>query len=149
MINTAAIADSITEIAADEAFALLDRDPAAVLVDVRTKAEWQYVGVPDLSTIGKEVVFIEWQAYPLMAVDVDFVTGLSRVLSRQGVSIDAPILFICRSGVRSLAAAQALNAAGFTRCVNVAGGFEGPADASRHRGRTDGWKAKELPWIQS
>lgn len=148
MINTAAVADRVTEIRADEAFAMLERDPAAVLIDVRTQAEWLYVGVPDLSAIGKEVIFAEWQTFPQMKVNSDFVAKLSEVLGKRSVASDAPILFICRSGARSLAAAQALSAAGYARCINIAGGFEGPADPARHRGRMDGWKAKQLPWIQ-
>jgi rhodanese-related sulfurtransferase len=149
MNNTAAIADRVSEMEAGSAYALLEADRAAVLVDVRTAAEWAYVGVPDLAAIGKEVVFVDWQTFPSMHRNVDFVASVSKILAERGVSRDAPILFICRSGARSLAAAQALSEVGYTRCVNVAGGFEGPADASRQRGRLDGWKAKSLPWIQS
>jgi rhodanese-related sulfurtransferase len=128
---------------------LLEADRTAVLVDVRTAAEWQYVGVPDLSALGKEVVFVDWQTFPSMQKNVDFVASVSKILAERGVSRDAPVLFICRSGARSLAAARALSEAGYKRCVNVAGGFEGPADASRQRGRLDGWKANNLPWVQS
>jgi len=149
MTDTATLADKVTELGAKEAFELLDREAAAVLVDVRTAAEWSYVGVPDLAPIGKETIFLEWQKFPAMAVDADFAASLVQALGKKGVPTDAPILFICRSGVRSLAAAQALAAAGYSRCVNVAGGFEGPRDPSGHRGRLDGWKAKSLPWVQS
>jgi rhodanese-related sulfurtransferase len=149
MNNTASTADRVSEIGADTAYALLEEDQTAVLVDVRTEAEWAYVGVPDLSRIGKEVVFVDWQTFPSMHRNVDFVASVSKMLGERGVSHDAPVLFICRSGVRSLAAARAMSEVGYTRCVNVAGGFEGPADASRQRGRVDGWKAKNLPWIQS
>jgi rhodanese-related sulfurtransferase len=62
--------------------------------------------------------------------------------------MEAPILFICRSGGRSRAAAAALTAAGYRRCYNVAEGFEGNPDPERHRGKTGGWKAAGLPWVQ-
>ena len=61
---------------------------------------------------------------------------------------DAPVLFICRSGARSRSAAEALSAAGHTRCFNVSEGFEGDKDAESHRGKRGGWKAASLPWIQ-
>ena len=62
---------------------------------------------------------------------------------------DAPIYCICRSGARSASAASALTEAGFSNCFNVAEGFEGDLDDSRHRGQANGWKARGLPWIQS
>ncbi len=61
---------------------------------------------------------------------------------------DDHIYFICRSGVRSLAAAEAARDAGFPHVYNVADGFEGPIDANGHRGQAAGWKADGLPWIQ-
>jgi rhodanese-related sulfurtransferase len=137
------------ELNASAAFELLRSHPKAQLVDVRTKAEWTFVGVPDLTTIGKEVVLAEWQKYPTMEVEADFVDLLSRELSRRGVSHGDPLLLICRSGVRSLAAAKTMAAAGWQACHNVSGGFEGPLDTGKHRGGTDGWKALGLPWLQS
>ena len=137
------------EISASAAFDLLRSNAKAQLVDVRTKAEWTFVGVPDLTTIGKEVVLAEWQKFPAMDVEADFVDLLSRELSRRGVSHSDPLLLICRSGVRSLAAAKAMAAAGWQACHNVSGGFEGPLDPGKHRGGVDGWKAKGLPWLQS
>ena len=123
--------------------------PDARLVDVRTRPEWTFVGVPDLSPLGKEALFLEWQAYPSMAVAPDFVERLAAHLAEEGVGRDAPLYFLCRSGGRSQAAAMAVAAAGFTRCYNVAGGFEGRLDPTRHRGTVEGWKAAGLPWIQS
>ena len=123
--------------------------PDAHLVDVRTRAEWTFVGVPDLSPLGKEALFIEWQSYPSMAVAGDFVERLAAHLAAEGVPRDAPLYFICRSGGRSQAAAMAMAQAGFGRCYNVAGGFEGRLDPARHRGGVEGWKAAGLPWIQS
>jgi rhodanese-related sulfurtransferase len=137
------------DVSASEAYEILKSDAASVLVDVRTQAEWAYVGVPDLSGLGKEPVLIEWQQYPSRVVRADFAAALAGELAAQGAAIDAPILFICRSGARSRAAASALSAAGYRRCLNVADGFEGPPDEEQHRGRRLGWKADGLPWVQS
>ncbi len=137
------------DLAAEEAFELIRSDPAAVLVDVRTKAEWSYVGMPDLSALGNAPILLEWQQFPAMGVDADFAAKLDDMLAARGTAKGKPVLFLCRSGVRSLAAAQAMAARGYTRCLNISGGFEGHPDESRHRGRIDGWKAKGLPWVQS
>lgn len=137
------------DVSALEAFEALSTEPQSLLIDVRTKAEWGYVGIVDLSSIGKEILLVEWQSYPAMAVNTDFVEVLSAELARRGVGPETALFFLCRSGVRSLAAARAMAAAGFDRCFNVAGGFEGPLDTARHRGGVDGWKAAGLPWVQS
>lgn len=137
------------DVSAEEAWSVLAEVPHATLVDVRSSAEWNFVGVPDLAPLGKEAVLAEWQVYPGMAVRPDFVETLTRELAARGVPPDAPVMFLCRSGARSRAAATAMTAAGFSRCLNVANGFEGPPDAEGHRGRVDGWKAKGLPWRQS
>lgn len=132
------------DINAREAWDMLKTDAAAVLVDVRTKPEWDYVGVPVLSEAGKSPCLLEWQSYPSMQVDPDFAASLEAT----GVPKDATVLFICRSGQRSRAAAIAATGHGFKRCFNVSGGFEGPPDGEGHRGRLDGWKALGLPWKQ-
>ena len=118
--------------------------PEAQLVDVRTDAEWNFVGVPDLASAGKQVVLIPWQVYPAMQRNEAFEAQLRQT----GFTPDHRIYFICRSGVRSFAAAQAAQAAGFPHAYNVADGFEGPPDATGHRGATAGWKADGLPWRQ-
>lgn len=122
----------------------LKRDGHAQLVDVRTDAEWAYVGLADLSSAGKQPVLIPWQVFPAMAVNGAFVEQLERA----GFTPEHHIYFICRSGVRSLAAADAAVAAGFPHSFNVADGFEGPPDAAGHRGVVAGWKADGLPWRQ-
>jgi rhodanese-related sulfurtransferase len=137
------------DVSAADAYATLEGDKSAVLVDVRTKAEWAYVGVPDLSGIGKEAVLIEWQEFPTMKVAADFAPHLVEILREQGVSATAPVLFLCRSGARSRAAAIAMTEAGQERCYNIAQGFEGPLDEKQQRGAVDGWKARGLPWAQS
>lgn len=132
-----------------EAWMALAEEPASVLVDVRTRAEWTFVGVPDLSPLGKEPVFAEWQAFPSMQADeARFVDQVSAELRRRGLAANAPVYFLCRSGQRSASAARAMTAAGHTPCFNVAGGFEGRLDAARHRGTIEGWKAAGLPWVQ-
>lgn len=127
----------------------LRSDARAQLIDVRTTAEWAYVGSPDLTGLGRDALRIEWQVFPAMTVNQDFVSALAADLAARGTPKDAPIYFLCRSGVRSKAAAIAMTEAGFTACYNVAGGFEGAPDGAGHRGGTSGWKAEGLPWRQS
>lgn len=128
-----------------DAWTLLKADRGAQLVDVRTPPEWTFVGVPDLGAIGKQAALVPWQSYPSMQVNPSFVDDMRRI----SASPETPLLFICRSGARSRAAAEAMTAAGYRRCYNVADGFEGPVDAEGHRGRQAGWKAAGLPWTQS
>lgn len=137
------------DLSASDAYSLLERDEKAVLVDVRTKAEWAYVGVPDLSPLGKQALLIEWQEFPSMARNPAFAATVEKALRDSGAGPDAPVLFLCRSGARSRAAAIAMTQAGHTQCFNIAEGFEGPLDGERHRGAVDGWKAQGLPWSQS
>lgn len=136
------------DVTAEEAWSALAEDEAAVLLDVRTVAEWSYVGLPLLSPLGKSVALAEWQSFPSMNVDPDFVTKAAGRIEAAGGNREAPIFLLCRSGVRSIAAARALTEAGFLRCFNVIDGFEGPPDEDGHRGRLAGWKARGLPWVQ-
>ncbi len=139
---------SIAVVSVDEAWTRLKRDAGTVLIDVRTIAEWAYVGLPDLTSIGKRPVLVEWQGFPDDRLNTAFVDRVTEALAPIGAGRDSELLFICRSGQRSLKAAQAMAAAGFARCRNVADGFEGPLDPNRHRGQLGGWKAKGLPWAQ-
>jgi rhodanese-related sulfurtransferase len=118
------------------------------LIDVRTRAEWTYVGTPDLRSLNKRAVLVEWQTFPDQTVDPRFPERLAGQLSALGVKLEDDLFFICRSGGRSLAAAKAMAAMGYRACHNVAGGFEGPLDDERHRGTSGGWKATGLPWLQ-
>ena len=126
----------------------LEGDAKAQLVDVRTRPEWAFVGVPDVSPLGRRVVMLEWQTFPDSRVDPAFQDRLAGLLEAAGVKKDADLFFICRSGGRSRMAAEAMTAAGYARCHNVAEGFEGPLDADRHRGSVAGWKSAGLPWVQ-
>ena len=112
------------DIDAAEAWARLRDDPAAVLVDVRTDDEWELLGTPDLSAIGKAPLFISWQVLPDMAHNKDFLPEFESA----GIGRDVPILLLCRSGQRSRDAAVALTVAGYRGCYNVAGGLAGSGD---------------------
>ncbi len=129
-----------SELSLDAAWTLLASDPAATLIDVRTAAEWTYVGGPDLSLLGKQVRQVEWTRFPDGAPNPQFIEQAS-----QGLTSDQPILLICRSGARSRAAADALGAAGFASAHNVTAGFEGDLDDYGHR--HGGWR-EVLPWKQ-
>lgn len=132
------------DVSPQDAWQILAQNKDAVLIDVRTTAEWAYVGVPDLSGLGKQPVLAQWQVYPAMQVDA----GFAAELARQGIGGERPLLFLCRSGVRSKAAAQAMTQAGAANCYNIVDGFEGPLDSAGHRGTVGGWKQVGLPWQQ-
>ena len=138
----------VDEVDVTAAWEGLTSGPRSQLVDVRTRAEWTYVGIPDLAPIGKRAVLVEWQTFPDQTVVARFVERLAGELKALGVQPADDLYFICRSGSRSLAAARALAEAGYTSCHNVSGGFEGPLDDLRHRGTLGGWKASGLPWLQ-
>ena len=122
----------------NEAYEILQTAPGAKLVDVRTRAELDWVGrIPD-------AVEIEWASYPGMKPNPNFMAALE-----QQVDKEALVLFICRSGARSHHAAIAASQAGFADCYNVLEGFEGDKDADEHRNVLGGWRAAELPWEQS
>lgn len=140
---------AVTEIGETEAWQHLSASASAQLIDVRTAAEWAFVGVVDLTAIGKTPILIEWQRFPDQQVDSDFVHRLSAALRDRGVGEDDQLFFLCRSGARSRAAANAMSVAGYRACHNVTGGFEGPLDSDGHRGTVGGWKVAGLPWSQS
>ncbi|MDG6094439.1 rhodanese-like domain-containing protein [Acetobacter sp. AN02] len=134
----------IPQISPAEAWAALEADETAWLVDVRTPAEWQFVGIPDLSPLGRQACGIIWQM-PDGQINDSFVGQLRD----SGITPESRIYFICRSGARSNVAAQTAINAGFSHSFNVSDGFEGPPDAAGHRGLAAGWKASGLPWRQS
>ena len=127
----------------EQALAALEGDATAVLVDVRTRAEWTYVGLPELSPPSQGPVLVEWQRFPDGHVNDRFVDELREA----GVAPGTPVYFLCRSGVRSVAAAEAATAAGLGPAYNIAHGFEGPLDEQGRR-TVAGWKNSGLPWRQ-
>ncbi|OBI43688.1 sulfurtransferase [Mycobacterium kyorinense] len=132
------------DITPQQAWQLLSENPEAVLVDVRTDAEWRFVGMADLSSLGRDVVYIEWNRVDGTRNE-DFVAEL---LDRVPARDDRPVVFLCRSGNRSIGAAEAATEAGIAPSYNVLDGFEGHLDEAGHRGMT-GWRAIGLPWKQS
>ena len=120
----------------------------AILVDVRTAAEWAYVGQPALDAGMHPLISHQWQQFPHMQVDPGFAQSLDDHLQRHDHGKDVPLHFLCRSGVRSLAAANAMAVRGYTNTFNVTGGFEGDGDGQGHRGTVNGWKVEGLPWRQ-
>lgn len=120
-----------------EAWEVLQHAPGAKLVDVRTRAEWDWVGrVPG-------AVEIEWLSYPGNTPNAAFAQQLARE-----VDSEALVMFMCRSGVRSDKATRAAAEAGFTEAYNVLEGFEGDRDANGQRNRVGGWRHAGLPWTQ-
>ncbi|MBC6961150.1 MAG: rhodanese-like domain-containing protein [Nitrosomonas sp.] len=121
-----------------EAHAVLQALPEAKIVDVRCRAELDWVGrVP-------KAIEVELLTYPGMQPNPGFLDQLT-----SQIADDAVLLFICRSGGRSSQAAALMSQNGFTDCYNILEGFEGDKDESGHRGQQSGWKAAGLPWIQS
>jgi rhodanese-related sulfurtransferase len=125
------------ELTPREAFEIWQAAPGARIVDVRTRAEWDWVGrIPG-------AVEIEWNQYPGGVRNPHFLAELKRQIDPEAL-----VMFICRSGVRSIGAAAAASEAGYTNCYNVLEGFEGDKDANGHRNTVGGWRRAGLPWHQ-
>ncbi len=137
------------DLTVEEAWEILGSDASANLIDVRTQAEWAYVGVPSLEAIGKSPIFIEWQTFPTNAIVPSFTSLLGAELEKRGVAEEAPLLFVCRSGSRSRSAAIATTSSGYVNCYNIGPGIEGPLDGTGHRNSVSGWKVAGLPWSQT
>ena len=121
-----------------EAHQLLQQQNSAKLVDVRTKAEWEWVGRTP------QAVLVEWNTWPSGQANPAFLEQLST----QVPGLDTPVLFMCRSGGRSNSAAAAAARAGYTRAYNVLQGFEGDKNEKGQRNSVGGWRAAGLPWSQ-
>lgn len=125
------------DITSAEAWEKLQNTPAGVLVDVRTTAEWQQVGVPDETALENPPVFLSWITFPEMDINPSFRADLAKAVPDK----NTPLFFICKAGGRSMQAAAAMTAQGYTECYNIQDGFEGfPSDT------TSGWKSAGLPW---
>ena len=123
----------------NQSWALLQSNPAAVLIDVRTFMEHSFVGHPPAAK------HIPWKEFPGMQLNTAFVEQVEKLAPDKSL----PLLLLCRTGVRSVEAAKALEAAGYQHLVNIVQGFEGALDADKHRGNIDGWRFHGLPWEQS
>ena len=110
----------------------------AKLVDVRTKPELAYVGKIPGS------LAVEWQTYPGGRENPEFLAELAAAVPK-----DQPVMFLCRSGARSNAAAEAATRAGWKEAYNILEGFEGDKDANQHRNTVGGWRKAGLPWTQT
>ena len=129
----------------EETWEILKNEQSAVLIDVRTAAEWNYVGVADLTSLGKEQLTISWVTFPGNLKNENFVAEVEAACPDK----DAKVISICRSGVRSISSSDALTKAGYTQAYNVLEGFEGNKDDTSHRGSVGGWKVRGLPWKQN
>ena len=136
--------DYAGDINPEKTWDLLKNNKDSHLIDCRTSAEWNFVGVPDLTNLGKNTHFVEWQSYPLMEKNDNFLKEISDL----GLSKDSTLIFICRSGARSRSTAEFLTNHGYKNCFNFCEGFEGSHDELGHRGNVNGWKNSKLPWKQ-
>ena len=127
-----------------EAWDTLKNDKNSLLVDVRSAAEWAYVGVVDLSRLDKETIFIEWKSFPEMLVNQNFVEQMEETCPDH----ETTIISLCRSGQRSIATSKALTKAGYKNSLNLLQGFEGDKNGDQHRSHIGGWKFCGLPWKQ-
>lgn len=132
------------EVSVQEAFDYLQSYGDGVLVDVRTVPEWQFVGEADLAATPSRSLKISWKTYPAFTLNPEFADQLEK----EGPDTQTPLFFLCRSGGRSLDAANYMAQKGYRYCFNVTDGFEGEPNSGGHRGTTGGWKAAGLPWRQ-
>jgi len=136
--------DYAGDISPNDAWDMLKNQENCSLLDCRSIAEWQFVGVPDLTDLEKKTIFIEWQSFPMMQKNENFLQEIVNA----GVNKDTKLVIMCRSGARSRSAAEYLTNQGYINCYNIAEGFEGSHDGNSHRGKINGWKFSDLPWKQ-
>lgn len=136
--------DYAGDLSPTESWDLLKRNKDAVLIDVRTDAEFAYVGGPDPAAMPNAFHKVSWILFPDMNRNPHFEDAVREAVSDK----EAPILFLCRSGQRSASAAKAMTALGYKSCFNIAEGFEGDKNAEDRRGTVNGWKVRGLPWVQ-
>ncbi len=146
---TGAGLSTVDELSPADTFETLKASGSAAMIDVRTRAEWVFTGLPDVSATGKPIWPVEWVTFPEMAPNALF---MDQLLERSGGDLPERLFFICRSGARSMSAARHVASLAGDRpvhCTNVAEGFEGDVDVEGHRGSLNGWKARGLPWRQN
>ncbi len=134
------------EVYPDDCYGRLSVNSKSVIIDVRTKAEVQYVGIIDVSQIEAKMLFIEWQTYPTMQINNNFISEVETAMLRMEYTKEVEIYCLCRVGARSLNAANLLAQNGFENCFNILGGFQGHPNEKGQRGHLDGWVARDLPW---
>jgi rhodanese-related sulfurtransferase len=135
------------DVTAREAWDVLAANPDALLIDVRTEVEWNLIGRPDLSSISREPLYLQWVT--LKGPNPDFVKELDESLKELSIDNNVPLFFMCQSGGRSKISAMQCTELGYTACHNIAEGFEGDLDEHQHRNSINGWKASGLPWKQT
>ena len=122
----------------------LQDNPQALFVDVRSKAEYKYVGFPENSILIPWIDDPDWEPNPEAFSDL-----VMQELDRRENILNTEIILICRSGFRSNEALKCLENKGFTQVSHVASGFEGDLDENDHRGNLNGWRHDGMPWSQS
>mgnify|MGYP001388610966 CR=1 FL=1 len=138
------INSDIKSITSIECFNFLSKISNSFLIDVRTKPEWEFIGIPDLSSLNKKTLFISWHVYPGMTINSLF----ENQVLESNIEKNDKLFLICRSGTRSFHAAEFLASCGYNQCFNVSDGFEGDKDNINHRSKINGWKFNNLPWKQ-
>ncbi len=137
----------IPEVTPTVAWNILESEQDVVLIDVRSKMEYDYVGHPT------RAINIPWQEPPSWQIEPEFVEKVCEQLKELNPNKDKledlTLLTICRSGSRSAAAGEVLIDSGFKKVFNVVEGFEGDLDADQHRGTINGWRNHKLPWQQT
>lgn len=142
---------TVKQIEAKEAYDLLENDDNSVLIDVRTFEEFNFVGYANSFSFDDRMLMAPWKILPGMVENPEFANLLSDNLEKSFGSDakETKLIFMCRSGARSNAAANHALNLGYKNCYNLIGGFEGDIDANEHRSNINGWKASNLPWRQS
>ena len=135
---------NIKNITSIECFNKLSEISNSYLIDIRTKPEWEFIGVPDLSSLNKKTIFISWHMYPEMKINSLF----ENQITESNIKKNDNLFLICRSGNRSSNAAEFLTSRDFTNCFNVKDGFEGEIGPNHQRSTINGWKYCKLPWKQ-
>ncbi len=141
---------TVSQISPKEAYQLLTNDKNSVLIDVRTFEEIHFVGFVDPEAFDSRMVLLPWQIFPDMQINPEFAEGLDEGMQNffSDVAKEVKIIFICRTGGRSNAAANHAINLGYKNCFNLSSGFEGDLNKDSHRGKINGWKADLLPWRQ-
>ena len=138
------IDSKVHNITSFQCFQRLSEISNSYLIDVRTKPEWEFSGIPDLSSLNKKTIFISWNVYPEMKINSFF----EKQIINSKIEKNNVVFLICRSGSRSFHSAKFLSSSGYSHCYNVSDGFEGDKNSLNQRSTINGWKYNNLPWKQ-